>query len=166
MANGRKVEIYHLIDNEANYPIMFRSYEWAQRKGIKITRKLYQKVYTCERQRNYSLEAIFQEFNLHHPADYQAHSLSVSDVVVITQDGITTAYYCNDFGFEELPEFFKAKRKRDYRWGLFSDYGMKLLNFTADTKKEAQKIFREMGYTKDSEAWIDKVPVDAKGRFD
>lgn len=44
MANGRKVEIYHLIDNEANYPIMFRSYEWAQRKGIKITHKLYQKV--------------------------------------------------------------------------------------------------------------------------
>lgn len=90
----------------------------------------------------------------------------MSDVVVITQDGITNAYYCNDFGFEELPEFFKAKQKRDYRWGLFSDYGMKLLNFTADTKKEAQKIFREMGYTKDSEAWIDKVPVDAKGRFD
>lgn len=48
MANGRKVEIYHLIDDEASYPIIFRSYEWAQRKGIKITRKLYQKVYTCE----------------------------------------------------------------------------------------------------------------------
>lgn len=106
MANRRKVEIYHLIDNEANYPIMFRSYEWAQKKGIKIIHELYRKVYTCERRRNYPLEAIFQEFNLHHPADYEAHSLSVSDVVVITQDDITAAYYVDDFGFEELPDFF------------------------------------------------------------
>lgn len=51
------------------------------------------------------------------------------------------------------------------RWGLFSDYGMKILNETFDTKREAQRAFREC-YTKDSEAWIERVPADAKGRFD
>lgn len=52
------------------------------------------------------------------------------------------------------------------KWGLFSDYGMKILNETFDTKREAQRAFREWGYTKDSEAWIERVPADAKGRFD
>ena len=51
------------------------------------------------------------------------------------------------------------------RWGLFSDYGMKILNGTFDTKREAQRAFREC-YTKDSEAWIERVPASAKGRFD
>lgn len=52
------------------------------------------------------------------------------------------------------------------RWGLFSDYGMKILNETFDTKGEAQRAFREWGYTKDSEAWIERVPASATGRFD
>ncbi|HQM00296.1 MAG TPA: hypothetical protein PLH98_07005 [Ruminococcus flavefaciens] len=43
---------------------------------------------------------------------------------------------------------------------------MKILNETFTTKREAQKAFREWGYTKDSEAWIEKIPMDAKGKFD
>lgn len=166
MANNRKVEIYQLKDDDSLYDIHFRSYESVQRKGVKITSAIYDKVYECERVRNYTLDSIFEEFNIRHPADYKAHSLSVSDVVVITQDGVTTAYYVNDIGFEILPEFFKKKRRLKYRWGLYSDYGMRILNFTTDTKAEAYKIFKDMGYTKDSEAWIERVPVDAKGRFD
>ena len=59
-----------------------------------------------------------------------------------------------------------ANSSKNYKWGLFSDYGMKILNETFMTKREAQKAFRENGYTKDSEAWIEQVPLDAKGRFD
>jgi len=55
---------------------------------------------------------------------------------------------------------------KDYKWGLFSDYGMRILNETFTPKREAQKAFREYGYTKDSEVWIEQVPLDAKGRFD
>ena len=56
--------------------------------------------------------------------------------------------------------------KRDYKWGLFTDYGMKILVSTFETKRDAQKEFRRCGYTKDCEAWIEKVPVDAKGQLD
>lgn len=59
-----------------------------------------------------------------------------------------------------------AKSSKDYKWGLFSDYGMRILNETFMTKCEAQKAFREYDYNKDSEAWIEKVPLNAKGRFD
>lgn len=57
-------------------------------------------------------------------------------------------------------------KKKDYRWGLFSDYGQKILNLTRDTKREVQQEFRAWGYTKDSEVWIEKVSPDARGRFD
>lgn len=57
-------------------------------------------------------------------------------------------------------------KEKDYKWGLFSDFGMKILNHTFRTKREAQKAFREYGYTKDSEAWIERVPADAKGKLD
>ncbi len=53
-----------------------------------------------------------------------------------------------------------------YKWGLFSDFFMRILNETFPTKREAQRAFKEWGYTKDSEAWIEKVPLEAKGRFD
>lgn len=56
--------------------------------------------------------------------------------------------------------------KRDYKWGLFTDYGMRILVSTFDTKRDAQREFRRNGYTKDCEAWIEKVPVDAKGQLD
>ena len=59
-----------------------------------------------------------------------------------------------------------ATKAKNYKWGLFSDNFMRILNETFATKREAQKAFREYGYTKDSEAWIEKVPLDAKGRFD
>ena len=59
-----------------------------------------------------------------------------------------------------------ATKAKNYKWGLFSDYFMRILNETFPTKREAQRAFRECGYTKDSEAWIEKVPLDAKGRFD
>lgn len=55
---------------------------------------------------------------------------------------------------------------KNYKWGLFSDFGMKILNETFEYKRDAQRAFRECGYIKDSEAWIEKVPLDAVGRFD
>ena len=55
---------------------------------------------------------------------------------------------------------------KNYKWGLFSDFGMRILNETFEYKRDAQRAFRECEYTKDSEAWIEKVPLDAIGRFD
>ena len=52
------------------------------------------------------------------------------------------------------------------RWGLYSDFGQRILNETFDSKREAQKAFREYGYTKDSEAWIEEVDETAVGKFD
>jgi len=45
-----------------------------------------------------ALDELFEMFNIRHPQDYHAHSLSVSDVVEL--DG--TKYYCDDIGWEKI----------------------------------------------------------------
>ena len=54
-----------------------------------------------------SLEDIYTKFNIDHPADFTGHSLSVSDVVVLHQDGENTSHYVDSVGYREIPEFTK-----------------------------------------------------------
>ena len=57
------------------------------------------------------LENIYKTFNLHRPEDFKGHSLSVSDVVVLHQEGKDTAFYVDSIGFEEVPAFFSNRNR-------------------------------------------------------
>lgn len=59
------------------------------------------------------LEEVYMKFNSHRPYDFMGHSLSVSDIVVVASGELTKAFYCNSFGFEELPERFLEEYKKD-----------------------------------------------------
>mgnify|MGYP000211198303 CR=1 FL=1 len=52
------------------------------------------------------LTAFGEKFNIDHPKDFKGHSLSVSDVVVLHQNGQDAAHYVDSFGYKEVPEFF------------------------------------------------------------
>lgn len=54
------------------------------------------------------LESLFVKFNLKFPADYRARSMSVSDVVVLHENGVDKAYFCDSIGFVEVPQFLQA----------------------------------------------------------
>lgn len=54
-----------------------------------------------------SLEDIYTKFNIDHSADFTGHSLSVSDMVVLHQDGENTSHYVDSVGYREIPEFTK-----------------------------------------------------------
>ena len=55
--------------------------------------------------KNQLLEALFRKFNLEHPKDFRGHSLSVSDVVLLNEDGVFSAHFVDSFGFAELEGF-------------------------------------------------------------
>lgn len=65
----------------------------------------YDFVYTAPLDDTITLEDIYEEFNLNHPKDFTGHSLSVSDVVVLHQDGKDSTYYVDRIGFEKLAQF-------------------------------------------------------------
>lgn len=54
------------------------------------------------------LNAIFEKFNIDHPADYRGHSLSVSDIVVLHEGGKNSTHFVDSYGFTELPEFTRT----------------------------------------------------------
>ena len=51
------------------------------------------------------LESLYARFNLDRPEDFHGHSLSVSDVIALKQNGQLTCYYTDSFGFQRLPAF-------------------------------------------------------------
>ena len=55
-----------------------------------------------------TLEAIYEKFNIDHPEDYRGHSLSVSDIVVLHQNGENSAHFVDSFGFTGLPDFMQT----------------------------------------------------------
>lgn len=60
---------------------------------------------------NEDMNVIYSIFNDDPPADYKAHSLSVSDVVIMNQNGDMKAYFVDRFGFQELTDFVEERKK-------------------------------------------------------
>jgi len=82
----------------------FRDWKCAKKHGFKLAD--YKKVYSGEREKKYILANLWEEFNINHPADFRGHSLSVSDLVALRDDGkdYWYWYYCDSFGWEEVTE--------------------------------------------------------------
>ena len=82
-----------------------------QKKGIMVTADQYRCVYSSLYLPNEDMNAVYSIFNDDPPADYKAHSLSVSDVVIMNQNGDMKAYFVDRFGFQELPDFVEERKK-------------------------------------------------------
>ena len=87
----------------------FEPYDRLQAAGLSVEAENYNLIYTAELTPGTSLEDIFTRFNIDHPADFRGHSLSVSDIVVLHQNGENTAHYVDSFGYKEVPEFLQEQ---------------------------------------------------------
>ena len=99
--------IYQLKDTEGARDIHFMGMDYLESKGIAVTKDNYDLLYTAPLEEGTSLEDIYTHFNIAHPADFRGHSLSVSDVVLLHQNGENTSHYVDSFGYREVPEFTK-----------------------------------------------------------
>ena len=89
----------------------------------------YDPIYTGDLQEsgdtNEKLEGLFQTFNINRPGDFCGHSLSVSDIVALKQDGAVSYHYCDSVGFRELPDFNRPENYlKTVEMTLEDDYGM------------------------------------------
>ena len=60
------------------------------------------------------LDGLFEKFNIAHPDDFRGHSMSVSDVVVLQENGVEKAYYVDSLGFKEVPQFLQQEIQKEY----------------------------------------------------
>ena len=102
---GDTFTIYQLNDNAAR-DYHFRPLEELQEKGLTVNMGNYDKVYDAALTPDMSLGRIFEKFNFDRPEDFKGHSLSVSDVVVLHQNGTDTAYYVDSSTFVDVSETF------------------------------------------------------------
>ena len=106
---GDKFSIYQLKDDESLRYIRFEGLERLQKEGGKVDRDNYNLVYEAELKPGTTLDDLYYQFNMEHPADFRGHSMSVSDIVVLHQGDEDKAFYVDRFGFTEVPEFLLEK---------------------------------------------------------
>ena len=107
----------------------FMNYDYLQSKGVTPERGGYDAIYTGGLadygDNKTNLDMIYQRFNVDHPADFKGHSLSVSDIVALKQNGVVSCHYVDSIGFRELPNFLKPENYlKNVEMLLEDDYGM------------------------------------------
>ena len=103
--------IYQLKGGNETLDYRFEPLDSIHRNGLSVKPENYELVYTAPLTAKDDLESIYTRFNVDRPADFTGHSLSVSDIVVLHQDGKDTAHYCDRTGFSEVPEFLQPAQK-------------------------------------------------------
>ena len=115
-----KYGIYQLKHNPELDHLRFEGTESLKRMGITkdnfdaIKPENYELIYVGElselqeQTQGETLEAIYEKFNIDHPEDYRGHSMAVSDIVVLHQNGENSAHFVDSFGFTGLPDFMQT----------------------------------------------------------
>ena len=104
--------IYQLRNEDSTRDYRFEPHDRLQAAGRTVDKANYTEVYAAPLAAGTTLEDIYRTFNVDHPADFKGHSLSVSDVVVLHQNGQDTAHYCDSVGFQQVPEFLRENPLR------------------------------------------------------
>ena len=99
--------IYQLKRDDETVDLHFEPYDRLTAAGHTVDMANYDRIYIADLAPGTSLEDIYTRFNVDHPKDFKGHSLSVSDVVVLHQNGQDTAHYVDSIGYKEVPGFWK-----------------------------------------------------------
>ena len=109
--NGDRYAIYHVDEGTPGKQHLFMNMAMVKEDGITIDAANYKCVYSGRLHENEKLDDLYAVFNDNPPADYKAHSMSVSDVIITNRGGDMQAYYVDRFGFAELPDFAAQREK-------------------------------------------------------
>ena len=126
---GDTYAIYQLKRDDATTDLRFMDSDWLKKKGIEPQPKNYELIYTGAlypaSSQIETLERLYQTFNIDHPADFTGHSLSVSDIVALKQNGVVSCHYVDSVGYKELPSFVRAGNYlKNAEMQMEDDYGM------------------------------------------
>ena len=121
--------IYQLRDNDNTAQLRFMNAEYLEKKGLSIEKGNYAAVYAGNLDRRGDtqdrLDVLYETFNIRRPEDFRGHSLSVSDIVALKQNGVVSCHYVDSRGFKALPDFLKPENYlKNAEMAMEDDYGM------------------------------------------
>lgn len=101
--------IYQIIDGSPGREYEFMDLNFIERHGYQVKKEDYELIYSDEMHYGDTLDSLYEKFNISHPADYTGHSLSVSDIVALNENGNVKAYFVDSISFRELPDFLQLE---------------------------------------------------------
>ena len=126
---GDSFAIYQLRDNDDTARLRYMNSEYLEKKGLSVQKENYAAVYAGDLDRGGDtqdrLNELYETFNIRRPEDFRGHSLSVSDIVALKQNGVVSCHYVDSWGFKELPGFLKPENYlKNAEMAMEDDYGM------------------------------------------
>ena len=120
--------IYQLRRDPELAELRFMNSQYLREHGLEPAFDHYEAVYSGSLSSDGSTEArlddLYMKFNTAHPQDFTGHSLSVSDIVVLKQQGAVSSHYVDSVGFVQFPAFLPDNYLKNAEMSMEDDYGM------------------------------------------
>ena len=120
--------IYQLRRDPELAELRFMNSQYLREHGLEPAFDHYEAVYSGSLPSDGSTEArlddLYMQFNTAHPQDFTGHSLSVSDIVVLKQQGAVSSHYVDSVGFVQFPAFLPDNYLKNAEMSMEDDYGM------------------------------------------
>lgn len=100
---------------DSDFELRFRAYDEVVKASGEPCMANYETVYDGELGTN-DLEAVYAKFNMDHPNGFTGHSLSISDVVELYDEGSSEFFYVDRIGFQKIE--FANQHEHDMRMGM------------------------------------------------
>ena len=120
--------IYQLRRDPELAELRFMNSQYLREHGLEPAFDHYEAVYSGSLSSDGSTETrlddLYMKFNTAHPQDFTGHSLSVSDIVVLRQNGAVSSHYVDSVGFTAVPAFMPENYLKNAEMAIEDDYGM------------------------------------------
>ncbi len=116
--------IYQLKRNDETAELLFMSSNYLQEHNLEPSYENYDAVYSGQLSGTETLDDLYMKFNIERPQDFTGHSLSVSDIVALRQNGVVSCHYVDSIGFANVPSFIPENYLKNAEMAMEDDYGM------------------------------------------
>ena len=116
--------IYQLKRNDETAELLFMSSNYLREHGLAVSYENYDAVYSGQLSGTETLDDLYMKFNIERPQDFTGHSLSVSDIVALRQNGVVSCHYVDSIGFADVPSFIPENYLKNAEMAMEDDYGM------------------------------------------
>lgn len=120
--------IYQLKRIDETAELLFMSSSYLKEHNLEIAYGNYDAVYAGQLfgtdNLTKTLDDLYMKFNVERPRDFTGHSLSVSDIVVLRQNGLVSCHYVDSVGFAAVPAFIPENYLKNAEMAMEDDYGM------------------------------------------
>ena len=119
--------IYQLKRTDETAELLFMSSNYLKEHNLDFSYENYDAVYAGQlsaADNLTTLDDLYMKFNTERPQDFTGHSLSVSDIVALRQNGVVSCHYVDSIGFAEVPAFLPENYLKNAEMAMEDDYGM------------------------------------------